>query len=143
MRGTDRPLLGRLWQLSFLVARRNDHKRLSNVHVTPGRLAVKLALLPHSPPTRLNCTLVIKERVEQRPALPVPSFDQPSGSEHFEPPISELLEAPIAGPSVNPPIEVRLTAERQLVPGSGLHDHRGMIAVSLEDNDRANTLQVE
>ena len=128
-------MLGRLWQLSFLVARRNDHKRLSNVHVTPGRLAVKLALLPHSPPTRLNCTLVIKKRVEQSPALLVPSFDQPSGSER--------LEASIAGPSVNPPIEVRLTAERQLVPGSGLHDHRGMIAVSLEDNDRANTLQVE
>lgn len=122
-----------MWQFSFLVARRNDHKRLGDLRATPGRLAVKLALLPHSPPTRLNATLVISERAEQ--VTSTADEDNPSGSSPFSPP------AP--GPSVNPPIEVRLTAHRQLVPATGSHGRDGMIVVSLETNDQANTLQVE
>ncbi|RPD57893.1 hypothetical protein L226DRAFT_540148 [Lentinus tigrinus ALCF2SS1-7] len=132
---------GRMWQLSFVVARKHDHTRLGYLEVTPGRLAVKLALLPHSPPTRLNATLVIKARTEDElvSSSPAAASDKPSGSSLFSP----SDPAPSPAGQVNPPIEVRLASKRQLIPASGSHGQNGMVAVSLEENDRANTLQVD
>ncbi|TFK84696.1 hypothetical protein K466DRAFT_624289 [Polyporus arcularius HHB13444] len=124
---------GRLWQFSILVARQNDYDRLGNLKVTPGRLAVKLTLLPGSPPTGLVSTLVIEDRAAHGVSPSAASSPELS---------SKSPSSPSA--AVNPPIQVQLqSGKKQLVPGSGSWGLGGMIAVSLESNDQANTLQID
>ncbi|KAI0690783.1 hypothetical protein C8T65DRAFT_587655 [Cerioporus squamosus] len=122
---------GRLWQFCLLVAGTDEHERLGGVRVTPGCVAVKLALLPNSPPTPLDATLVIEPRAAHG-ELPSATSTSPKSPTSWHG----------SAPAVKPPIRVQLRKD-QLVPESGSWGRGGMIVVSLEADSQANTLQVE
>ncbi|KAI0701010.1 hypothetical protein C8T65DRAFT_579875 [Cerioporus squamosus] len=116
---------GRMWELSFIVAGDHWDRRLGHHRrVKQGSWAVKLALLPHSPPTWIDSRLVIEDpRARGRPS--VASSD--SESSEFK---------------ARPPIEIRLKARDQLTANArGPHVDSGMVVVLLEENSLAHGLQ--
>ncbi|RDX48632.1 hypothetical protein OH76DRAFT_644098 [Lentinus brumalis] len=129
---------GRMWELSFIVAGDHWDRRFGHRRVKQGTWAVKLALLPHSPPTWIDSRLVIEDpRVRGRPDLAQSSSSGPPTS---------LLEAVLSqGESsetkARPPIEVRLKAREQLTAQSWGAHADNMVLVLLEENALAHGLQ--
>ncbi len=127
-----------MWELSFIVAGDHWDRRFGHRRVKQGTWAVKLALLPHSPPTWIDSRLVIEDpRVRGRPDLAQNSSSGPPTS---------LLEAVLSqGESsetkARPPIEVRLKAREQLTAQSRGAHADNMVLVLLEENALAHGLQ--
>ena len=119
-------------------------KRLGLSHrVKAGSWAIKLALLPHSPPTWIDSRLVIEDP-RFRGQQAVSAAGSSSG------PPTSLLEA-ILSPGegsdsmkkARPPVEVRLKAREQLTapPSWSPNSDKSMVVVALEENPLANGLQ--
>ncbi|KAI0653341.1 hypothetical protein C8Q70DRAFT_641850 [Cubamyces menziesii] len=151
---------GRLWLLRFLVAKQSD-SRLGYQHMRAGSWVVALSLLPHSPPTWIDSRLVIEDprsRTAQSPistsasAFPsLPSSQSSSGpptslSEAVEGMVQQVAresEGPLAWrDKPKPKIELRIKRSEQLTaPTSPWSTCHPVIAVSLEEDVRANSLQ--
>ncbi|KAM5537909.1 hypothetical protein V8D89_008385 [Ganoderma adspersum] len=152
---------GRLWELSFIVAKTDYDSRLGYGNFKAGSWVVRLLLLPHSPPTWIDSRLVIEDpRAHGQDPGPSPS---PSSSSYSSPSLpfgggpSSILQAILAGDSdampstspststpstrakVKPRVELRLKAREQLT--SGKWDHNSKVVLALEENALANSLQ--
>ncbi|RPD57846.1 hypothetical protein L226DRAFT_540186 [Lentinus tigrinus ALCF2SS1-7] len=132
---------GRLWELSFIVAKEWD-KRLGHFsRVKSGSWAIKLALLPHSPPTWIDSRLVIEDPgVRGQAASTTSSRSGPPTS------LLEAILAPTESPETKkarPPVEVRLKGRDQLTAPSYWTPNidSAMVVVPIEDNTLANGLQ--
>ncbi|KAI0800180.1 hypothetical protein C8Q74DRAFT_1313909 [Fomes fomentarius] len=124
---------GRLWELSFFVAQKDDVWS----GYRSGSWVARLALLPHSPPTYIDSRLVIED-----PRTRPPPRTRPGSS-----PLTPPLEAHAEGSSTSqgskpkPPIELRLKAREQLTAPRSITEippESSMIAVPLEER---NSLQ--
>ncbi|KAI1790348.1 hypothetical protein LXA43DRAFT_511318 [Ganoderma leucocontextum] len=138
---------GRLWELSFVVAKSEHDRRLGYRHFKAGSWVVRLALLPHSPPTCIDSRLVIEDPRSRSQGLPPP----PPSSPYTGPPTS-LLQAIMAGdddtpstpssssrPRLKPTVELRLKAREQLT--SAKWDNNSQVVIALEESALANSLQ--
>ncbi|PIL33720.1 hypothetical protein GSI_04345 [Ganoderma sinense ZZ0214-1] len=149
---------GRLWELSFIVAKSDFDSRLNYGNFKAGSWVVRLALLPHSPPTWLDSRLVIEDpRIRTHGQDPGPSQPPaPPSSLPFAGGPSSLFQAIMAGETDDTPptststsssarqkvkarVELRLKAREQLT--SGKWDHNSKIVLALEENALANSLQ--
>ncbi|KAI0752818.1 hypothetical protein C8Q80DRAFT_1148403 [Daedaleopsis nitida] len=115
----------RLWELSFLVVQRRE-RRLNGHDRREGSWVVKLALLPHSPPTWIDSRLVIEDPRTR------------THSEQF----SQSTSSWSSGPKLKPRIDLRLKSSEQLMaPRSSSSRDATIIVVSLEEHTLANKLQ--
>ncbi|KAI0327897.1 hypothetical protein GY45DRAFT_1071157 [Cubamyces sp. BRFM 1775] len=155
---------GRLWSLRFLVVKEMD-SRLSYQYMRAGSWVVALSLLSHSPPTWIDSRLVIEDpraRTTQPPSSTsastssstFPSLPSPQTSSGPPTSLSEAVEGMVQhvareseGPLAwrdkpKPKIELRIKRSEQLTaPTSTRSTHHPVIAVSLEEDVRANSLQ--
>ena len=126
-------------------------RRLGYAHFKAGSWVVRLALLPHSPPTWIDSRFVIEDpraRGQHPPPLSPSSFSSPSSP--FAGPPTSLLQAIMAGdpdtasPSnegarAKPRVELRLKAREQLT--SAKWDTNSQVVMALEESALANSLQ--
>jgi len=128
-------LPGRMWRLSFFVAREPRHPG----DPPAGSWCISLSLLETSPPTYIDSRLIISEAKSSQ--LP----NSPSSTEPPSPkrgPVSPFRTSsnPLTKPK-NPPISIRLKSRDQLEASRDHHHHRRRIIVALEQSLAGSNLQ--
>ncbi|KAI8971013.1 hypothetical protein BD414DRAFT_501376 [Trametes punicea] len=145
---------GRLWLLKFFVAKNGDW-RVGYSHMRAGSWVVALSLLPHSPPTWIDSRLVIEDprARTQPPPSPHPESGPPASlreavEDNVQPEAAaSLLSLGSLGSKgkdkPKPPIELRMKRDGEplTAPASIRSSHYAVIAVSLEEDTQANSLQ--